>query len=358
MADYRVRRHIVSCLSKRLENFRTTNSLSQLQQASFQLAVCFRLGFGLDQNYEKAIEAVQQSGRSESDLNLEIEQISSTHYTIQNEFFRNLNSEGLDTRANTIFNTANYNLVNAQLELQKDLAAVNFILYNAFTLLDTIKFSLVAIFTLRGLWQDAEELNVQVMETRKRVLGAEHPDTLISIANLASTYRNQGRWKKAEELEVQVMKTRKRVLGAEHPFTLISIANLASTYRNQGRWKETEELDVQVMKTRKRVLGAEHPDTLISISNLASTFWSQGRWKEAEELEVQVLKTKKRVLGAEHPDTLISIANLAHTYYAQRHKSKAIRLMGDVVSCRIKKIGADHPDTIAAGDTLREWNIN
>jgi len=274
MADYRVRRHIVSCLSKRLENFRTTNSLSQLQQASFQLAVCFRLGFGLDQNYEKAIEAVQQSGRSESDLNLEIEQISSTHYTIQNEFFRNLNSEGLDTRANTIFNTANYNLVNAQLELQKDLAAVNFILYNAFTLLDTIKFSLVAIFTLRGLWQDAEELNVQVMETRKRVLGAEHPDTLISI------------------------------------------------------------------------------------SNLASTFWSQGRWKEAEELEVQVLKTKKRVLGAEHPDTLISIANLAHTYYAQRHKSKAIRLMGDVVRCRIKRIGADHPYTIAAGDTLREWNIN
>ncbi len=27
-----------------------------------------------------------------------------------------------------------------------------------------------------------------VMETRKRVLGEEHPDTLIIIANLASTY--------------------------------------------------------------------------------------------------------------------------------------------------------------------------
>src|SRR3954469_21221439 len=29
-------------------------------------------------------------------------------------------------------------------------------------------------------------------------LGAEHPDTLTSMANLASTYRNQGRWKEAE----------------------------------------------------------------------------------------------------------------------------------------------------------------
>ena len=47
------------------------------------------------------------------------------------------------------------------------------------------------------------------------------------MANLASTYRNQGRWKEAEELEVQVMETRKRVLGEEHPSTLTSMVNHA-----------------------------------------------------------------------------------------------------------------------------------
>ncbi|KAF8232634.1 hypothetical protein L208DRAFT_1561237, partial [Tricholoma matsutake] len=36
---------------------------------------------------------------------------------------------------------------------------------------------------------------VQVMEMRKRVLGAEHPDTLTSMANLLSMYSNQGWWK-------------------------------------------------------------------------------------------------------------------------------------------------------------------
>jgi tetratricopeptide (TPR) repeat protein len=120
-----------------------------------------------------------------------------------------------------------------------------------------------------GRWKEAEELEAQVMQTRKRALGEEHPDTLISMSNLVSTYRNQGRWKEAEELEVQVMQTRKRALGEEHPDTLISMANLASTYRNQGRWKEAEELEVQVMQTRKKVLGEEHPDTLISTANLA-----------------------------------------------------------------------------------------
>jgi hypothetical protein len=51
------------------------------------------------------------------------------------------------------------------------------------------------------------------------------------------------------------------VQGEEHPDTLTSMGNLTSTYRNQGRWKEAEELDVQAMETRKRVLGEEHPDT-------------------------------------------------------------------------------------------------
>ncbi|OCL11362.1 HET-domain-containing protein [Glonium stellatum] len=54
-----------------------------------------------------------------------------------------------------------------------------------------------------GRWNEAEKAFLQVMETHKRVLGPEHPDTLTSIASLASTYRNKGRWDEAEELEVQ-----------------------------------------------------------------------------------------------------------------------------------------------------------
>ncbi len=59
--------------------------------------------------------------------------------------------------------------------------------------------------------------------------------TLTSISNLASIYRSQGRWEEAEKLEVQVMETRKTKLGADHPDTLTSINNLASTYRSQGQ---------------------------------------------------------------------------------------------------------------------------
>ena len=116
-----------------------------------------------------------------------------------------------------------------------------------------------------GRYDEAEELQVQVMQTMKRVLTDEHPDTLTSMASLAATYREQGRWKEAEELEVQVLETRKRVLSDEHPDTLTSMANLAATYSNQGRWKEAEELQVELIKKRKKALEEENPDTLTSM---------------------------------------------------------------------------------------------
>jgi hypothetical protein len=47
------------------------------------------------------------------------------------------------------------------------------------------------------------------------------------MANLASTYRDQGRWDEAEKLEVQVIETSKTKLGVDHPSTLTSMANLA-----------------------------------------------------------------------------------------------------------------------------------
>jgi putative hemolysin len=218
--------------------------------------------------------------------------------------------------------------------------------------------NLASTFWNQGRWKEAEDLEVQVMETSSRVLGEEHPDTLTSMANLASTYRNQGRWKEAEELEVQVIETSSRVLGAEHPDTLTSMANLASTYRNQGRWKEAEELEVQVIETRKRLLGEEHPSILTSMANMASTFWNQGRWKEAEELEVQVMEMSLRVLGEEHPSTLTSMANLASTYRNQGRWKEAEKLEVQVMEMRKRVLGEEHPDTLAIMANLAStfWN--
>ena len=211
------------------------------------------------------------------------------------------------------------------------------------------------LFDYQGQCKDAEKFLVEAKEIRSKLLGLEHPDTLTTMDNLASTYRNQGRWAEAESLFVQVMETSSRVLGSEHPDTLTSMGNLASTYRNQGRWAEAESLFVQVMETRSRVLGLEHPDTLNSMGNLALTFWDQGRWAEAESLEVQVMETKKKVLGSEHPSTLTSMNNLALTWEGLGRLDDALDLMCQCVLLRQKVVGPDHPYTQSSLSTLQMW---
>lgn len=52
---------------------------------------------------------------------------------------------------------------------------------------------------------------IDLQSGNRRVLGAEHPDTLTSINNLSVTYKHQGRWKEAEEPDLQVMETRMRM---------------------------------------------------------------------------------------------------------------------------------------------------
>ena len=62
---------------------------------------------------------------------------------------------------------------------------------------------------------------------------------------------DQGRLNEAEQLQVQIMEIRKKLHGAEHLATLTSMANLAITYRNQGRLSEAEHLFRKIQEVLK-----------------------------------------------------------------------------------------------------------
>ncbi|KAK3351884.1 hypothetical protein B0H65DRAFT_419806, partial [Neurospora tetraspora] len=72
-----------------------------------------------------------------------------------------------------------------------------------------------------------EKLEVQVMETRKAKLGADHPDTLTSMANLTFTWNSQGRHEDALALIQDCVKARQRILGPKHPKTPSSLATVS-----------------------------------------------------------------------------------------------------------------------------------
>lgn len=67
------------------------------------------------------------------------------------------------------------------------------------------------------------------IEVRKKTLGQEHKETLRSIGIVNLIYESGGRWEEAEQLELEVVETRKRLLSEEYPSTLNSMNNLALT---------------------------------------------------------------------------------------------------------------------------------
>ncbi|KAF5132804.1 Kinesin light chain [Metarhizium anisopliae] len=170
----------------------------------------------------------------------------------------------------------------------------------------------------RGRWREKEYVDRRALDLRRETLGEKHPDTITSMAALATGYHKQGRYNEAKALQYQALHLRQQVLGEKHPDTIQSMGNLASIYCQQGRYDEAETLENKVLDLRREVLGQKHPDTVSSMGDLASTYYRQGRYREAETLENEVLDLRREVLGQKHPDTISSMWNLAAIHYQQR----------------------------------------
>ena len=203
-----------------------------------------------------------------------------------------------------------------------------------------------------GKYIEAEKLEIQVLQVRNRMLGVEHPDTIHAMGNLAETYYELGKYREAEKLEIQVLNARNRILGVEHQDTIRAMGNLAATHCNLGKFKEAEELEIQVLDARNRILGVEHPDTIRAMSDLAVIYHSLGKYTEAENMKIEVLDARNRILGVEHPDTIIAMENLAATYHSLGKYTEAEKLKIEVLDARDRILGVEHPDTIRAMEIL------
>ncbi len=203
-----------------------------------------------------------------------------------------------------------------------------------------------------GRHQEAIEFLTLARDTRQADLGAEHPDTLVSMNNLAEGYRAAGKLDLALPLLEETLKLRKVKPGADHPSTLNSMNNLAEGYRDAGKLDLALPLLEETLKLRKAKLGADHPSTLNSMSNLAEGYRDVGKLDLALPLWEESLKLRKAKLGTDHPDTLMTMSNLARGYRVAGKLDLALPLLEETLKLRQAVLGADHPDTLVSRNNL------
>src|SRR5262249_50597565 len=83
---------------------------------------------------------------------------------------------------------------------------------------------------------------------------------------LALRYQDLGLYDNSLPLQKQALETRRRVLGEDHPDTIASIRFMGSLLQGQGKSVEAESYMHESLEKSRRVLGEEHPDTLSSIN--------------------------------------------------------------------------------------------
>ena len=114
---------------------------------------------------------------------------------------------------------------------------------------------------------------------------------------VAETLHNLRDYRLARTLNEDTLARFRRVLGEDHPDTLITANNLARNLQYLGDDRQARTLDEDTLDRLRRVLGEDDPDTLISAHNRAADLYMLGDYHQSRTLHEDTLARQRRVVG-------------------------------------------------------------
>ncbi|MFE9337323.1 FxSxx-COOH system tetratricopeptide repeat protein [Streptomyces sp. NPDC007063] len=188
------------------------------------------------------------------------------------------------------------------------------------TFLDPAADQMLALATLQGnlLRQRGRFRDAQMLDSARlqRLRGMPHADGLHEEAVmdatscLASDLRLLGQYDEALQLQEQVVEVSRRLYGPLEWTSLLAQHNLAVGLRLLGRYEDAYETDLDTLRKREQELRARHPHTLASGNASARDLRLMGRYQEALARQELGMRLHLQVLGAQHPQTLMARHNL------------------------------------------------
>lgn len=200
----------------------------------------------------------------------------------------------------------------------------------------------------QGKLAEAEPCLHDALEGLRRVRGDQHPDTLRTLTTRGQLFHAQGKLVEAEACLREAMENLRRVLGSHHPDTFLAISNLGMLLQEQNRLSEAEPFLAEALESRRSVLGDENLQTLVSMNNMGVLLHAQGRLEEAEAYFRESLQKHRRVLGNEHPNTLAAIGNMGFVLRAQGRLAEVEPFYLEALEKRRRLLGNEHPDTLTS----------
>jgi eukaryotic-like serine/threonine-protein kinase len=207
-----------------------------------------------------------------------------------------------------------------------------------------------------GEYEAAVEPQRLALEQRRRLLGADHPLTLVALYRRGALGCEMTRYKEGE-VDLRAATTGlRRVLGNDHPDTLRSITATGYCLMYEGKLDMALPLFREAYEHRRRTLGQDHRDTLVSANDLAVVLASFGKLKEAlpyAEASVNGFRrVQGSVLASRDHDMLKAEGTLSSTYRKLGRYAESEALSREAIEAARQLLGDAHPDTSGLIDDL------
>ncbi len=207
---------------------------------------------------------------------------------------------------------------------------------------------------------EALPLRRQVVNRRRKELGAEHELTLAAEARLAVALIELRRPNEAKALLFHVRDGLESALGPDDPTVLAVTERLADAELALGESTDARALLEQIM-ARYEASADEVPGSGIAIK-LAKSLILDGHYDEASDLLRGAVETRSRLLGADDPETLTALRNLASALVWSKEFAEASIVARNFLAATVRTNGPEDAKTVDAerlvrdiDDRLGEW---
>ena len=201
-------------------------------------------------------------------------------------------------------------------------------------------------------YREAEAKLREALDTRRKVLGEQHPETAASYAGLATCLNRRGQRSESLTLYRKALAIFRETLGEQHPSTAANYNNVGGALSELGKHAEALPLAQKALAIRRQVLGERHPDTATSYASVGSSLSHLGRYAEALPLCRKALTIDRETLGEQHPRTASGYGHLALCLSRQGRHADALPLFRKALAIARKALGEEHPDTAHACNGL------
>jgi hypothetical protein len=186
----------------------------------------------------------------------------------------------------------------------------------------------------------------------------DRPDAwrlLVTIeSHLAETLTFQSRGVEAEAIARSVLDTVERHLGPEHPERIRALTLQANALNTLFRYTEAAQATEQALDLGRRIFGNDHPVTAAILLWHALAQERLGRYDAALAAVEESYAIRRRALGESHPQTLLARHQIGVLSANAGRPADAVPIFEDVLARRAETLGESHPDTLRV---MRSLNL-